>query len=285
MQLHCRAQPGTIPFQIDKEDPRLTTPFVLVVQICELFVVGLRKPTSDIHPKSSKPQMSWTSCKPTIIRKMMNTQESKELTHGPSWILTTVSTSKVWGGGGGSKHGTQTCISSSKCRSIIFFVHMKSLQLVIERRTPASNVSDEKRSHTHVWGAHCPRSKLKTRTKSLRRKRCYYHWDATLTISRTLPLYAFRETSFPLMSCYKKHSPRKYYKIPLKILLSHWGCQDEMVVVSKSQSFAHTKLSGRVKERKGGSRYLDNEIINVLHFSWWIHGEEEEDLEKQRSCK
>jgi hypothetical protein len=58
-----------------------------------------------------------------------------------------------------------------------------------------------------------------------------------------------------------------------------------MVVVSKSQSFAHTKLSGRVKERKGGSRYLDNEIINALHFSWCIHGEEEEDLEKQRSCK
>jgi hypothetical protein len=49
---------------------------------------------------------------------------------------------------------------------------------------------------------------------------------------------------------------------------------------------AHTKLSGRVKERKGGSsRYLDNEIINALHFSWCIHGEEEEDLEKQRSCK
>jgi hypothetical protein len=41
-----------------------------------------------------------------------------------------------------------------------------------------------------------------------------------------------------------------------------------MVVVTKSQSFAHTKLSGRVKERKGGSRYFDNEIINALHFSW-----------------
>jgi hypothetical protein len=38
-------------------------------------------------------------------------------------------------------------------------------------------------------------------TREIEKKR--YHWDATLTMSRTLPLYFSRETSFPLMSCHK----------------------------------------------------------------------------------
>jgi hypothetical protein len=65
------------------------------------------------------------------------------------------------------------------------------------------------------------------------------HWDATLTMRRTLPLYVLRETSFPSMSCYTNTTTQlchKEFNALTKLLINYlvisrswiiWFCKSE----------------------------------------------------------